>query len=164
MKIKTETPSADAFFARRLALIVLCLGLLVGSPVALVAQDDSRSTDEAADQESGVDADEEIVSDEITVTARKREEALIEVPIAITHLDGEMMRESNISDLSELSLSAPNFIHAEDVNSFDRFIVRGLGTTGSNLGFEEAVGQVVNGYYFGRSRFGAHHVPRRRAG
>ena len=145
--------TTDAYSTNSFALIVLCLGLLVGLPVA-ASQDDSGATDGAADQESGVAAGEEIVSDEITVTARKREEALIEVPIAITHLDGEMMRDSNISDLSELSLSAPNFIHAEDVNSFDRFIVRGLGTTGSNLGFEEAVGQVVNGYYFGRSRFG----------
>ncbi|MEM7581885.1 MAG: TonB-dependent receptor [Acidobacteriota bacterium] len=148
--------------ANRFASIVALLGLLAGSPVAAVPQDDpTRSPaaepvaqDDAGEPQETALADEEVVTDEITVTARKREEALAEVPIAITYLDGEMMQESNISGLSELSLSATNFIHAEDVNSFDRFIVRGLGTTGSNLGFEEAVGQVVNGYYFGRSRFG----------
>jgi len=67
---------------------------------------------------------------------------------------GESIEKANITDLSQLSLIAPNFHHSEDVNSFDRFIVRGLGTTGSILGFEEAVGQVLNGYFFGRSRFG----------
>lgn len=105
-------------------------------------------------EEEPTEAGDEIVSAEITVTARKREEALADVPIAITLLSGEMMQDSNISDLTALSLTATNFTHSEDVNSFDRFIVRGLGTTGSNLGFEEAVGQVVNGYFFGRSRFG----------
>ncbi|MEM8960128.1 MAG: TonB-dependent receptor [Acidobacteriota bacterium] len=149
-----------ASLARRFALIACCLVPIAATPVALFAQEtpsepqtetSAADADPAGEQETSA---EDRVTDEITVTARKREEALIEVPIAITHLDGEMMRESNISNLSELSLSAPNFIHSEDVNSFDRFIVRGLGTTGSNLGFEEAVGQVVNGYYFGRSRFG----------
>lgn len=151
MKPTTVALSHSAWF-------ILCLALLASS-VPLLAQDDTRKPGSAADKSSAreseaTEADEQMVADEITVTARKREETLAEVPIAITLLDGEMMRESNISDLSELSLSAPNFIHAEDVNSFDRFIVRGLGTTGSNLGFEEAVGQVVNGYYFSRSRFG----------
>ena len=133
------------------------LGLpLLGLPTAVAAQEgevESAEAGRAADP-ADIEAEDTIIADEITVTARKREEALAEVPIAITYLDGEQMRESNISGLSELSLSATNFIHSEDVNSFDRFIVRGLGTTGSNLGFEEAVGQVVNGYYFGRSRFG----------
>ncbi|MEM1205755.1 MAG: TonB-dependent receptor [Acidobacteriota bacterium] len=134
------------------AIAALCLGLTAVAPSVVAAQAETPLAGSAGEEATLPEG--EIVSDEITVTARKREEALAEVPIAITHLDGDSMRESNISGLSELSLSAPNFIHAEDVNSFDRFIVRGLGTTGSNLGFEEAVGQVVNGYYFSRSRFG----------
>ncbi|MEM6795834.1 MAG: TonB-dependent receptor [Acidobacteriota bacterium] len=147
--------------------LLLCSGLLPAAAPAAAAQPPSQpqpspgAQDGSADETARAGGDgeqaagaEETLSEEITVTARKRVEALAEVPIAITHIDGERMLESNISDLSELSLSAPNFIHTEDVNSFDRFIVRGLGTTGSNLGFEEAVGQVINGYYFSRSRFG----------
>ncbi|MCG8459211.1 MAG: TonB-dependent receptor [Holophagales bacterium] len=148
-----------------LALAVLLPGLLATSPAAVFARDDpaqpaqdgravAELEDDAEDEVSLEQLEGTVIEEVITVTARKREEALVEVPIAITFLDGEMMQSSNISDLSELSLSATSFIHSEDVNSFDRFIVRGLGTTGSNLGFEEAVGQVVNGYYFGRSRFG----------
>ena len=139
------------------AVVVLLLGLLAFPPVTVLAQDGAaqpsavgRAAEKAGDQ----DAADTVVEEVITVTARKREETLAEVPIAITFLSGEEIQESNISGLSELSLTAANFTHTEDVNSFDRFIVRGLGTTGSNLGFEEAVGQVVDGYYFGRSRFG----------
>lgn len=111
------------------------------------ATSESASGEEAA-------AEEQVITDEIVVTARKREEALADVPIAITLISGEQMEEANITDLTQMALAAPNFHHSEDVNSSDRFIVRGLGTTGSNLGFEEAVGQVINGFFFGRSRFG----------
>ena len=113
---------------------------------------DEETADEAVSGDETVSGDE--IADEITVTARKREEVLNEVPIAIALITGDSIQESNISDVSELSLATPNFHHSEDVNSFDRFIIRGLGTTGSNLGLEEAAGQVINGYFFGRSRFG----------
>ena len=145
------TDLRSAFPNSILALAALLL-VVVFPPDPALAQGGAESDDR--DEVAAATAEEEIFEEEITVTARKREEALADVPISITLLDGEMMQESNISDLTELSLTATNFTHAEDVNSFDRFIVRGLGTTGSNLGFEEAVGQVVNGYFFGRSRFG----------
>ena len=131
----------------------LILGLLLTFfAVPLVAQE--NSTDESQTEETAQEPAAQAIQDEIVVTARKREEVLSEVPIAITTFSGEALEESNISNITELALAAPNFHHSEDVNSFDRFIVRGLGTTGSNLGFEQAVGQVINGYFFGRSRFG----------
>lgn len=124
-------------------------GLLIWTSSAALAQDDGSSPAQSDDEEQPT-----VVEEEVTVTARKREEVLGDVPIAITLVTGEQLEASNTVDLSSLSLMTTNFTHSEDVNSFDRFIVRGLGTTGSNLGFEEAVGQVVNGYFFGRSRFG----------
>lgn len=161
---ESRTSFTALFSTHLVPLAILLFGLLAVTPAKAVAQDgaptqeaeDRAGEEDRADEEDRASEGEEprVVEEEITVTARKREEALADVPIAITYLSGEMMQESNISDLSSLSLTATNFTHAEDVNSFDRFIVRGLGTTGSNLGFEEAVGQVVNGYFFGRSRFG----------
>ena len=121
-----------------------------------VAQDGTQgSEDEITSADTAAtEAPTDEILDEITVTARKREEVLNEVPISIALLTGETIQEAHLSNVSELSLMTPNFHHSEDVNSFDRFIVRGLGTTGSNLGLEQAVGQVVNGFFFGRSRFG----------
>jgi len=139
-----------------------CLALLLTSlvfflvPAGVIwAQDGGDLQDpEEAPGTPDPGAETPVISQEIVVTARKREEVLSDVPIAITLVTGEELQKTNITDLSQLSLAAPNFHHSEDVNSSDRFIVRGLGTTGSNLGFEEAVGQVINGYFFGRSRFG----------
>ncbi len=150
------TKNGAAFLTQTSRFAVLLLALSLGSASLVLAQNDAAGADVEASTAEGEELAPErtAVGDEITVTARKREELLTEVPIAITHIDGDSLQKANISDLTALSLSATNFIHAEDVNSFDRFIVRGLGTTGSNLGFEEAVGQVVNGFFFGRSRFG----------
>jgi len=149
--------------ARTLGRALMLAGLLTWTPTAvLLSQEEASSGQEspeegrsqAADDDQAADVEASAVDEEITVTARKREEVLREVPIAITLVTGEQLQQTNTPDLSSLSLLTTNFTHSEDVNSFDRFIVRGLGTTGSNLGFEEAVGQVINGYFFGRSRFG----------
>ena len=140
-----------------LGLAFFWLGWAPAEPVA--AQEGETSTEEASQDQEKVSEDgpgvaDEIFLEEVVVTARKREEALSEVPIAITLFDGERIQDGNLTNITELADAAPSFHHSEDVNSFDRYIVRGLGTTGSILGFEEAVGQVINGYFFGRSRFG----------
>lgn len=142
--------------------LILAAWLSLAASAGVAAAQESQGSEAAADEatrqgESSATAeaaDNEVITEEIVVTARKREEALSEVPIAITLLSGDDIQQANVSGLSELALAAPNFHHSEDVNSSDRFIVRGLGTTGSNLGFESAVGQVINGFFFGRSRFG----------
>lgn len=136
------------------ALAICCFGWFL--PVARAQESPAveEKTQDDARGRAGESADAAVVSDQIVVTARKREEVLSDVPISISLIRGETMEKANITDLSQMALLTPNFHHSEDVNSFDRFIVRGLGTTGSVLGFEEAVGQVINGYFFGRSRFG----------
>lgn len=92
--------------------------------------------------------------EEIVVTARKREESLQDVPISISAVTGEKLQKQGIVDIESVAPSIPNFHHAQAVISSDIFILRGLGSAGSNVGFEQAVGQVYNGVFFGRSRFG----------
>ena len=94
------------------------------------------------------------VLDEVVVTARKREEGLNDVPIAITAMTGDMIQESNLSDIGGLAEELPNVSFGEAFTSSDRFAVRGISTNGTNVGFEQAVGFNVDGFYFGRSRFG----------
>ena len=94
------------------------------------------------------------VLEEVTVTARKKEENLSDVPIAISAVTGDFLQESNLSDILGLAEQVPNLSFGEAFNSSDRFAIRGISTSGSNIGFEQAVGFNVDGYYFGRSRFG----------
>ena len=74
------------------------------------------------------------VIEEVMVTARRREEGLNDVPIAIVAMSGDMIQESNLSDISGLAEQLPNLSFGEAFNSSDRFAVRGISTNGTNVG------------------------------
>jgi outer membrane receptor protein involved in Fe transport len=93
-----------------------------------------------------------LMLEEIVVTARKREESLQDVPIAVSVSSGEELRSKNVVNLQDLSLQVPNFYVAESFVG-DSIFIRGIGSGQNNLGFEQAVGQVVDGVFYGRSRF-----------
>ena len=90
---------------------------------------------------------------EITVTARKREESLLNVPVSIAVVTGEALRDSAVERLEALAPTIPNFHFAEAVSGNDQMFMRGVGS-GVNSGFENSVGQVIDGLFIGRSRFG----------
>jgi iron complex outermembrane receptor protein len=91
--------------------------------------------------------------EEVVVTAQKREQSLRDVPIAISAVSGEQLRSSGQYTLDELSISIPNFTFSEAASGSDNIFIRGVGS-GINYGFEQAVGQVIDGFFYGRSRFG----------
>lgn len=92
------------------------------------------------------------VLEEIVVTARKREENLQDVPISVSAFTGESLRSSGISKLGALSETVPNFFLGESFVS-DAIFIRGIGSSQNNFGVEQAVGQVLDGVFYGRSRF-----------
>ena len=91
------------------------------------------------------------VLEEVTVTAQKREQSLEDVPIAIHAVMGDEMRSSGIEKLESLAPTVPA-LHVSEAFGGDQIFLRGLGP-GVNFGFEQAVGQVVDGFFYGRSRF-----------
>lgn len=70
---------------------------LVGSPQAF-AQADTSASDEAYSQ-----------SDEIIVTARKREETILEIPVSISAFSQEGLNDRGITDAASLSSFTPGF-------------------------------------------------------
>jgi iron complex outermembrane recepter protein len=90
--------------------------------------------------------------EEIMVTAQKRSESLQDVPIAISAVSGENMRSNGVMKLEHIAPSIPN-LHIGEAFATDSMFIRGVGS-GINFGFEQAVGQVVDGFFYGRSRFG----------
>lgn len=91
--------------------------------------------------------------EEIVVTAQKRAQSLQDVPIAISAVSGDSISSSGIAKMEDLAPSIPNFQFAEAVSGSDQLFMRGVGS-GINFGFEMAVGQVIDGFFYGRSRFG----------
>ncbi len=68
----------------------------------------AQSTESADTAGSDAEADDGRQIEEVVVTARRKEETLQEVPIAITVIDQEKMRNNNISNSADLSTYAPS--------------------------------------------------------
>ena len=94
-------------------------------------------------------------SDEIIVTATKRETPLQDVAIAVTPVTAELIKNSGIRDLQDLTSVAPalQFNVSENETSATARL-RGIGTQGSNPGLESAVGIFIDGVYRARNGVG----------
>lgn len=86
--------------------------------------------------------------EEITVTAQKREESLKDVPISVNVIDAGRIQAGNINKIADLTEFVPNLSMTETGVSTQLY-VRGIGS-GNNQGFEQSVGQYVDGVYYGR--------------
>lgn len=91
---------------------------------------------------------------EIVVTARKREERLLDVPIAVSVMGGEGLEKSGIQQLGEAVQTLPG-VAVTPTPVGDLLFIRGIGS-GENQGFEMSVGTFVDGVYFGRGQSARH--------
>jgi len=89
--------------------------------------------------------------DEITVTATKRAESVMDVPLAITAMTGEYIREINLNDIKDLISFTPG-ITGNSKDSFLDFVsVRGIRTIDFGNGGDPSVSLYKNGLYQGRN-------------
>jgi iron complex outermembrane recepter protein len=88
--------------------------------------------------------------EEIIVTAQKRAESLQDVPISVAAVGGEKLSEAGINTVADLTAYVPN-IHVTESGLSTQLRVRGIGS-GNNGGFEQSVGQYVDGIYYGRAQ------------
>ncbi|MGD9816593.1 MAG: TonB-dependent receptor [Hyphomonadaceae bacterium] len=90
--------------------------------------------------------------DEIVVTATRRDQALQDVPIAVTPVTADMIENSGIRDVQDLTSVAPSLqFNVSESESSATARLRGVGTQGSNPGLESAVGIFVDGVYRARN-------------
>jgi outer membrane receptor protein involved in Fe transport len=90
------------------------------------------------------------VLEEVIVTATKREVGLQDVPVAITVVTGEKILEQGVTSLEQLALFIPN-VQITEAGGGDQLFIRGVGS-GVNYGFEQSVGTIIDGVYFGRGQ------------
>lgn len=70
--------------------------------------------------------------EEIVVTAQKREQRLIDVPMGITALSGEAIEQRGISNIQDLSFAVPGMTMREDGPGSYTIFMRGLANTDSD--------------------------------
>jgi outer membrane receptor protein involved in Fe transport len=91
--------------------------------------------------------------EEIIVTATKREANIQDVPIAVSAFQGEELAARRIDEVEDLAQISPS-INVNSSNSTSNggtLRIRGVGTTGNNIGLEAAVGTFIDGVYRSRS-------------
>lgn len=95
-------------------------------------------------------ATDEVGTDDIVVTARKRSESLSTAPLSISAVGGERLANQGVTNLEQLSASIPNVQIGRSPQTAS-INIRGIGS-GSNRGFEQSVGMYIDGVYMARSR------------
>lgn len=91
------------------------------------------------------------VLEEVVVTARKRTESLLDVPISITTMSSEHIERLSAISLKDLRHAVPS-LHYQDRSALQtEFTIRGVGGDARNVGIESGVGLYVDGVYAGRT-------------
>jgi iron complex outermembrane recepter protein len=118
----------------------LALGALLGSPVALPADEASQGANAAADNGQ---------LHEIIVYARRRPEPVEETPLAISVRSGEELREASAVLLEDAGRDVPNvhmYASPQSVSALD-VTIRGQTVNRDAIVFDSAVGLYVDGVY-----------------
>lgn len=90
--------------------------------------------------------------EELVVTARRREESLKDVPVAVTAVSAERLEATGAADITTLQQSTPNLTVqvARGSNSTLISFIRGVGQQDPLWGFEPGVGLYVDDVYIAR--------------
>jgi len=89
--------------------------------------------------------------EEVVVTARKTEESMQDIPVAVSAMDSKQIDALKIRNVHDLSIGMPG-VMLEDIGTQKNtanFSVRGIGMRGSIPSFDPAVGLFVDGVYMG---------------
>jgi len=127
-------------FARRLSTIISAtgaLGLVAFAPAAFAQEDPGVSSNDAG---------------EIIVTARRRDERLVDVPIAVTAISGDTLAKAGAIDITDVANMAPNTTleNSRGTNSTLTAFIRGVGQQDPVPGFEAGIGIYLDDVYLNR--------------
>lgn len=138
----------------------LAFAFTVAGAHEAVADADASATDaapaasaaDAADAAAGSASDEATHLEGITVTARKREETLQDVPIAVTAFTADRLDTLNVQDLSGLAGQVPNttIYAARGSTSTVTAYIRGIGQSDPLWGVDPGVGIYLDDVYIAR--------------
>ncbi|WP_326914802.1 TonB-dependent receptor [Sphingopyxis chilensis] len=87
----------------------------------------------------------------IVVTAQRREERLIDVPVSIAAIGEDRITATGARDVGDLGSYVPNVVIAEGTGLGSAVVIRGVGASSRNIGFDSRVGVYLDGVYLGQS-------------
>ena len=84
--------------------------------------------------------------EEVVVTAQKRSESLVNVPISIVAVSGAKLAKSGVNNMSDLANVVPG-LHVDTAGAFFQPSIRGVGTAIAGAGASANVATYVDGIY-----------------
>ncbi|HEY0312990.1 MAG TPA: TonB-dependent receptor [Allosphingosinicella sp.] len=97
---------------------------------------------------------EDVVPDQnsIVITARRRAETLLDVPIAVTAFTGQQLENQGAIDITDVANTTPNVTlePSRGTNSTLSAFIRGIGQQDPVAGFEQGVGLYIDDVYLNR--------------
>ena len=89
--------------------------------------------------------------EKVIVTARKREEALQDIPVAVSAFSTEALEVAGIANTRDLQESVPGLIFTEMGNKAPSIFIRGIGQREASPVLDPGVGVYINGIYIART-------------
>jgi len=90
------------------------------------------------------------VLEEIVVTARRREENLQDVPVAVTGLGAEELERSGVHTITDLAQSVPSLQFGESGSKTPAIFIRGIGQREATAVLDPGVGVYINDIFIPR--------------
>lgn len=133
---------------RALHPLTLAMSLILSSTLSWNAQ--AQSTEGAADAEKNESGGETL--GEVVVSARRRNETLLEVPVAVTAFTESAIETAAIEDLGDLDANVPNLTiyAARGSSSTVTAYLRGVGQSDPLWGVDPGVGVYMDDVYIAR--------------
>lgn len=130
-------------YRKQLSVAIVCALLAPG----VWAQDQATTAPDADTQDSQAKT-----LDAVTVTARRRAESIMDVPVAVSAFSEEALKDLQASDVTGLQGAVPNLNIVQgrgSANSTNVFI-RGIGQPDALQSFDPGVGMYVDDVYYSR--------------
>jgi len=137
-------------FTRSLLICAVVLSSVAAIPA--MAQETKDKADKQEEKTAKAADAQQKAGEEIVVTARKREENVQEVPVAVTVVTGDKLEEEATADLSELQTEVPNLAIYQGRNQSTTLTVflRGIGQADPLWGVDPGVGLYIDDVYMAR--------------
>jgi iron complex outermembrane receptor protein len=126
---------------RHKALWLCTAAIAMSVPAVVQAQDAAAAA-----------ASDDIMGNEIVVTAQKREQGLQKVPVSVSVLSSSVLADNRVSGLEQLSQVSPSIGFTNSSSTRGQGLsIRGIGTLNFSDGVEPSVSTVIDGVVIGRS-------------
>ncbi|WP_288338748.1 TonB-dependent receptor [uncultured Sphingomonas sp.] len=129
---------------RRTGIALLGAASILALAMPAAAQEFAAAGPNPGNTQPAATSDDDAPNGDLVVTARRRNERLQDVPIAISVVGGQELGAKHLDRVADFAIKVPNFSALQQNTRVSGLFIRGLGGNASNDGAEGGVGLIVD--------------------